>query len=158
MSVIKTIEIGSLQAMEHEAVRFAKTLRTLATVALSGDLGAGKTVFARGFVRALCGAEIEVVSPTFTLMQEYKTFDGRLITHFDLYRLKQESELEELGFSEAIERSITLIEWPKLAERYLPADTLFIDIEHAGGDVRRLKYSERGSYWQAHFDRIKGVA
>src|SRR5271157_2974950 len=80
-------------------------------VALSGELGVGKTAFARAFIRARCGADEEVPSPTFTLSQVYDG-GGSAIWHFDLYRLAAAEEAWELGIEEAFSCGISLIEWP----------------------------------------------
>lgn len=92
-------------------------------LALSGDLGAGKSTIARALIRAIAGDDgLEVPSPTFTLVQSYPL---RIpVFHFDLYRLADGSELDELGLEEAISDGICLIEWPDLALSSIPADRL----------------------------------
>jgi tRNA threonylcarbamoyl adenosine modification protein YjeE len=93
-------------------------------VTLSGDLGAGKTTLARALIRELVGeAELEVPSPTFTLMQVY---DGKRfpIVHADLYRIKSPDELIELGWDEAAEGALLLVEWADRAGDQLPEDRL----------------------------------
>ena len=89
-------------------------------ITLSGDLGAGKSTFARAFIRHAAGDEtIEVPSPTFTLMQSYDLPPYRLL-HADLYRIGNADELAELGFDELREGAVTLLEWPDRAEVLLP--------------------------------------
>lgn len=109
----------------------AAALRAGDVLALNGDLGAGKTTLARALVRALADdQQLEVPSPTFTLVQAY---DTRIpIQHFDLYRLAAPDELDELGFEEAISLGAVIVEWPDKAGNRLPADAIMIDIAHDG--------------------------
>ena len=95
-------------------------------VTLSGDLGAGKTTFARALIRCLAGdPELETPSPTFTLMQVYET-EAFPIVHADLYRVKDPSELAELGWEEAAEGALVLVEWAERAGSALTGDRLDI--------------------------------
>ena len=97
---------------------------------LYGDLGAGKTTLARGFVRAMAEADIEVPSPTFTIVQSY---DARVpLLHADLYRIEDAAEIEELGFDEALETSALLVEWPERGGDVLPAAMLCVELEEEG--------------------------
>lgn len=104
-------------------------------ICLTGPLGAGKSVFARGFIRALCGEDTDVPSPTFTLVQ---TYDGRTgtIAHFDLYRLEEPVEVLELDWDEALSGSICLIEWPEKAGKYLPVRRTNVVFESGDGESR----------------------
>ena len=110
-------------------------------VALTGDLGAGKTAFARGLIRALAEApELEAPSPTFTLMQVYDAPRGPVV-HADFYRLRGPTELANLGWDEAIDGAIAIVEWPEKVAEALPADRLEVDIRFdakRGPDFRLL--------------------
>ncbi len=135
------------------AAAVAKVCAAGDVIALSGVLGSGKTVFARGFVRALTGPDEEVPSPTFTLVQIYPADIGP-IHHFDLYRLENAEEVWELGVEDAFAEGISLIEWPERLGVLLPADRLdiaFAPAEDGDPDTRRLRL--RGvSSWR---DRLK---
>ncbi len=107
---------------------------------LDGDLGVGKTVFTAGFAK---GLEIDtpICSPTFTILQTYD--EGRLpLYHFDVYRIADSSEMEEIGFDEyAFGKGVCVIEWGKQIEDILPEKTQFITIEkdlEKGFDYRRI--------------------
>lgn len=120
--ILETIEDTRAWAAE-----FAKTLRAPQAVALHGDLGMGKSEIARTIIQTLRGNNTVVPSPTFTIVQNY---DG--ISHFDLYRVNDISELTEIGLPFAIENDITLIEWPELASDILPKNTIHIYLENYG--------------------------
>jgi N-acetylmuramate 1-kinase len=117
-------------------------------VTLSGDLGAGKTTFARALIRRLVGdADLETPSPTFTLMQVYETPDFPIV-HADLYRVKDAGELAELGWDEAAEGALVLVEWAERAGSALSPDRLDIAL-HAdarrGPDFRRAEVVGHGA-------------
>ena len=119
---------------------------------LVGDLGAGKTLFTQGFARGL-GVTEEVTSPTFALMNQYC---GRLpVTHFDLYRLEREEELDEIGFYEFAEPSggVVLIEWADKFPDALPKPHIRLEIERGDTeDERRLMFfttEEDSALWRA---------
>ncbi|HEX2148122.1 MAG TPA: tRNA (adenosine(37)-N6)-threonylcarbamoyltransferase complex ATPase subunit type 1 TsaE [Pseudorhizobium sp.] len=107
----------------------ALALRIGDCLALSGDLGAGKSTLARALLRAVADDDdLEVPSPTFTLVQSY---DLRIpVSHFDLYRLCDPSELDELGLDEALATGICLVEWPEMADELLPSERLTLRLEH----------------------------
>jgi len=117
-------------------------------ITLSGDLGAGKTTFARALIRHLAGDDtIEVPSPTFTLMQTY-ALPRFHVTHADLYRLSG-SDLAELGFEEFGDGSVTLLEWPDRAAGYLPPDRLDIAFTLApqqGPNFRNARLTGFGTF------------
>ena len=118
-------------------------------VTLSGDLGAGKTTFARALIRYLAADEtIDVPSPTFTLIQTYELPRFALV-HADLYRLSGAAELAELGFDDLPEGSVVLMEWPDRAAGFLPPDRLDITFTLApvqGPEVRHVRYVGYGTF------------
>ena len=118
------VALPDLAATGALGVAIAAGLRTGDAVALWGDLGAGKTTLARAVLRAL-GVAGEVPSPTFTLVQTYDT-PHLAVSHFDLYRLKQPREMEQLGFDDALEHGAVLVEWPERALEALPLDALHV--------------------------------
>ena len=122
-------------------------LRPGDVVALVGDLGAGKTVFARGVARAL-GVTEPVVSPSFTIVREY---DGRTpLVHVDVYRIDTVQELYDLGFEEIVrDDAVTLVEWGDMIDGLLPADRL--DVRLAPGDLddeRVVEIEGHGRSWR----------
>lgn len=120
----------------------AAALRRGDVIALQGDLGAGKTTLARGLIRALANeAELDVPSPTFTLVQSYETRVP--LFHFDLYRLSSPDELDELGLDEAVATGAALIEWPEKAGDRLPADSATLTLTDDGdGRLARIEGPE----------------
>ena len=129
---MKEYILNNVDEMRCWARDFAKTLSVPCVVALHGDLGMGKSEIARAIIQTLRGADTVVPSPTFTIVQNY---DG--ISHFDLYRVEDASELVEIGLLHAIENDITLIEWPQIATHMLPKNTINVYITQ-NGDGRKI--------------------
>jgi tRNA threonylcarbamoyladenosine biosynthesis protein TsaE len=125
-------------------------------LALAGDLGSGKTAFARGFIRALTTPDEEVPSPTFTLVQTYAAGD-RTLYHFDLYRIEEPEEAWELGIEEAFAGGITLIEWPERLGRLLPADRLDIrfDMPPGAPATERRNAFAAGPGWRGRMAQLR---
>ncbi len=115
---------------EKDTIRVGRCLAEIAKrgdfFALYGTLGVGKSVLARAFIQKFCG-NIEVPSPTFTLLQSYET-DGFDLYHFDLYRIKSPEEIFEIGMEEAIYNGVLLVEWPEKMGNYIPKDVFKIEI------------------------------
>ncbi len=131
-SVIQLPDIAATQAL---AGRIAALARPGDAILLEGELGAGKTEFARAFIRAAADQPtLEVPSPTFTLVQSYDVPVG-LLHHFDLWRLSGPSDLSELGWDEARE-GIVLVEWPERLGGQRPADALTIALRITGATSR----------------------
>ena len=120
------ISLDDLAATQALGARIAAGLRKGDTVALAGDLGAGKTTLARAILTALAVTE-NMPSPTFTLVQTYET-PGLTVRHFDFYRIEDEREIDELGLDEAVEQGAVLIEWPEMAGSRMPEDTLYVSL------------------------------
>lgn len=114
-------------------------------ITLSGDLGCGKTTFARSFIQRLCPEVTAVASPTYTLIQLYDA-PKFTIAHCDLYRLKRREELAELALGEYLEDGLGLIEWPEIADPELPQDRLKLTFEILPNGARMLK-AEAPSHW-----------
>lgn len=136
-------------------------------ITLRGDLGAGKTVLARGFIRAACVPEgeddkkFDVPSPTFTLVQVYEPREddkeddkGSVkkpafpIWHFDFYRIEEVTEIRELGFEEALDGGVSLIEWPENGASVLPDERLDLVITSREGSTSRDVTLKPGPGWE----------
>lgn len=126
-------------ATEAFGARIAGGLAPGDAVLLSGDLGAGKTVLARAILRAR-GVVENVPSPTFTLVQAYETA-GLVVRHFDLYRIENPRDLDELGLDEALDEGAILVEWPERAPSRLPVDSLKITLKSQGEAARAAHVS-----------------
>lgn len=136
------------------AARVAAVARRGDVIALHGDLGAGKTSFARAFIRTRAGREEAVPSPTFTLVQVYDLPDAP-VWHFDCYRLQHPDEIWELGIEEALADGITLIEWPERLGSLLPRDRLDVMLRPGETADARQAELEPGSSW---VERLAAVA
>lgn len=140
----------SLKETEQIAIKIAAKFKLgkapSNVICLYGDLGSGKTMFVRFFVKAL-GFDNRVQSPTFILLRKYshdKSVGGNAIdniNHLDLYRITSKEEVLDLGLNELVSEgnSLTIIEWPKLAEGFLPAKTVKIYFEYADENSRKIK-------------------
>jgi tRNA threonylcarbamoyladenosine biosynthesis protein TsaE len=147
------LALPDLAATAALAGRLAVLARPGDVFALSGDLGTGKTAFARSFIEARSGGAEEVPSPTFTLVQTYD-LPGGAVWHFDLYRLAHPEEALELAIEDAFAEGIALVEWPDRLGALLPRDRL--DLAFAMGDdpdARRVRVTGFGS-WAARLDAL----
>ena len=132
----REFDLADLAATERLAGELAALAAAGDVIAMWGDLGAGKTAFARAFIRSLGSAQgtpiDEVPSPTFTIVKIYDELDPA-VWHVDLYRLEGRAETVELGLEEAFEEAVTLIEWPDRLDGALPSDRLDLEL-HAADD------------------------
>ncbi len=140
------IETHSERETIDYAREFAQGLCAGDVVLLRGDLGMGKSVFARAVIRALCGdADLEVPSPTFTLVQTYDAEIG-VIWHFDLYRLSDSEEIYELGWEDALAGGVLLIEWPERLGGLLSLSYIDVTLSEVSGqtDYRKIEVERHG--------------
>jgi tRNA threonylcarbamoyladenosine biosynthesis protein TsaE len=134
----------------------APLLRPGDALALTGELGAGKTTFVQG-VSAGLGFEGHVVSPTFTLVREYQ---GRLrIHHVDVYRLERVQDVLDLGLDEATaEGGVLLVEWGDAVEGLLPPEHLVVTLATAGEDeARAIVFEGIGASWRLRWEQLEGA-
>ncbi|MCP4355548.1 MAG: tRNA (adenosine(37)-N6)-threonylcarbamoyltransferase complex ATPase subunit type 1 TsaE [Proteobacteria bacterium] len=115
---------------EQETIKFArelsKRLKVGDVVQLIGPLGSGKSVIARTIIKSLGTAETHIPSPTYTLVQTYEDTNYP-VAHMDLYRLERPEEIFDLDLEYYLQHGILLIEWPEIAQAYLPEDSIIIE-------------------------------
>ena len=123
----KTVTCRTAQDMEELGRSIGETCAPGCVISLRGSLGAGKTVFAKGVARSL-GIQEAIVSPTFTLVQEY---EGRIpMYHMDLYRITSEEDFQMIGGEDLLySDGVCLIEWSEIINCLLPNGTLFVEIK-----------------------------
>ena len=130
MRQMQTVSINNETDMLAFGARIMGQLFAGQTVCLTGGLGAGKTTLVRGMIQGVLG-EIEVPSPTYTLVQTYDMPDFEL-WHCDMYRLERPEDGYELGLMDAFEEAVCLIEWPDKLGKLIPEDALSIEIAFDG--------------------------
>lgn len=153
----KEIYINNIMQMQAMAIELAKHLEIRDVITFSGDLGVGKTTFVKFLIQELAkNPKLEVTSPTFNLLHLYN-FANLEIWHFDLYRLKKNIDIYELGIEDAFNRGVTFIEWPEIIHNMLPNDRLDIQIsfidEH---DTRKYHFSSSTKKWQNFIKTERG--
>ncbi|GEL76652.1 tRNA (adenosine(37)-N6)-threonylcarbamoyltransferase complex ATPase subunit type 1 TsaE [Tenuibacillus multivorans] len=140
---------------ENETQDLAETLASFLkpgdVLTLDGDLGAGKTTFAKGLARGL-GVKRTVNSPTYTIIKEYR---GRLpLYHMDVYRLEDSDE--DIGFDEYFNGiGVTVVEWSSFIEEFLPKERLEIEIKKIDDDERKLILTPKGERFQTICKELK---
>jgi len=138
----QSFALADLAATDALGARIAASLSVGDAIALQGDLGAGKTTLARAILQAL-GVTEAVPSPTFTLVQTYETAQ-LTVRHYDLYRVDDVSDMDELGLDEALDEGAAMIEWPEHAGARLPRDVLRVELTlEASGRRARISGPRR---------------
>jgi len=152
----RLIELPSLAATEAMAASVATLARTGDVILLEGELGAGKSAFARAFLRAATDdPTLEVPSPTFTLVETYAAPGKLPIWHFDLYRLTAPEQAFELGIEEAWTDAVSLIEWPERLGDLLPREHLRLTLDEGPTPHARRVQLAAAPSWA---DRLAGLA
>ena len=153
-AAIRDLPLPDEAATAALAARLARLAVPGDVLALWGDLGMGKTTFARAFMAARAGTargEITVPSPTFTLLQTYD-LPGGPVWHYDLYRLAAADDVWELGWEEGLADAINLVEWPERLGDLLPAGRLDVELKPGANDhARRASLAPHGD-WAARLD------
>lgn len=136
-----TITIQNTEALPQAAHDFIAAMDDRTVYAFRGEMGAGKTTF----IKAICtelGVEDEVNSPTFAIVNEYRSASAELIYHFDCYRIKKEEEALDMGFEDYMDSgALCFIEWPENVEELLPGDVVnvFITVNEDGSRTLEIK-------------------
>lgn len=150
-----TVQCPDPAATERLAGRLAPLLHPGDLILLEGDLGAGKTAFTQGLARAM-GVTEAVTSPTFVLVNQYRTEAGGELVHVDVYRLERLSEVVDLALPEMLDDgAVVVVEWGERAAAALPPDHLHIRITAGNGDERTFVLEPKGAGWE---QRLAGVA
>jgi tRNA threonylcarbamoyladenosine biosynthesis protein TsaE len=149
---VTIVDLPDENATAALAARLAAIARAGDVIALSGEIGAGKTSFARAFIRARRGGEA-VPSPTFTLVQTYD-LPGGAVWHFDLYRLRHSEQVWELGIEDALLEGISLIEWPERVTELLPTARLGIALSYGATSTARCAALAAGGDWATRLAEI----
>lgn len=124
-------------------VRLGGALQAGDVICLQGDLGAGKTTFVQGIARGW-GSVDAVSSPTFILVNVYRRADEAQLFHMDAYRLDSAPEAEELDLDSMLADGALIIEWPERIPGLIPAERLWVDLEHVDEEEREMKFKARG--------------
>lgn len=163
---LKSLEVPLLNRFLRDEVATGQLAEDLAAIlepgdliALSGDLGAGKSALSRALLRTIAeNSDLEVPSPTFTLVQTYD-FERISVSHFDLYRLEEPDELKELGLLELLDTGAALVEWPELGGSLLPDGALWVQIQAVNSDpeARCVVFASDSDHWKERLHRTFAI-
>lgn len=134
------ITIHSLEQIHDAAHRFIEAMGDNTVFAMYGKMGAGKTTFIKAVCECL-GVEDVINSPTFAIVNEYRSSSGELIYHFDFYRIKKLEEVYDMGYEDYFYcGALCFIEWPELIEELLPAEAVKVTIEEQEDGSRLIRW------------------
>ena len=137
---MEPIIVNSLEELDGAAYRVLKSVKPHRIICLYGSMGAGKTTFIQSLCKVLGVADV-VVSPTFALVNEYRSVDGSPVYHFDFYRINKIEEVFDFGYEEYFysDQGICFIEWPELVESLLPSEGVVrIKIDVIDNSIRKI--------------------
>ena len=138
-----SITIDGLEGLDAAAKEFLQQIGDRKVIALYGRMGAGKTTFTTAVCKALGVSEDAVSSPTFAIVNEYRTASGEPMFHFDFYRIGKISEALDIGFYDYVDSGfLCIMEWPENIEEILPEETLRVSLEVGGDEVRTLIWED----------------
>ncbi len=135
-------------------VRLGGSLKTGDVICLQGNLGAGKTTFVQGLAQGW-GSIDSVSSPTFILVNQYRRADGGLFFHLDAYRLDSVPEAEELDLDAMLAEGALIIEWPERLGNLIPAENLWINLDHIAEEHRQMNFHARGKRFDGLLDGVR---
>lgn len=137
------IRIPDLESIDAAAREFLAAVSTYKVIAFYAPMGAGKTTFTAAVCRSLGVSEDAVGSPTFAIVNEYRTGAGEPVYHFDFYRIKQLAEALDIGFYDYLDSgALCIIEWPENIEELLPEETLRVRIEVSADGCRSVIWDD----------------
>lgn len=137
------LTIKDLSSIDEAAKKFLKEIGDSRLIAFYAPMGAGKTTFTTALCRALGVADDAVSSPTFSIVNEYRTSDGESLFHFDFYRITKIAEALDIGFYDYIDSGcLCLMEWPENIEEIIPEETLRVHISVNPDESRSLSWDD----------------
>ncbi len=137
------IKIDSLNAIHEAAKAFVQTMGDNTVFAFYGKMGAGKTTFIKALCESLGVTEDVITSPTFAIVNEYRSESGELIYHFDFYRIKRLEEVYDMGYEDYFySGALCFIEWPELVEELLPSDAVKVEIVELEDGIRTIRFDD----------------
>ena len=138
-----SIVIENLSSIDRAAGEFLRMVKGRDIIAFYGRMGAGKTTFTTAICRALGVREDAVSSPTFAIVNEYRTAKGESVYHFDFYRIEDPAEALDIGLYDYLDSgSLCILEWPENIESLLPEETLRVKIEVCPEESRRISWED----------------
>lgn len=147
------MESADAACVTQLGARLAAELPPTACLTLDGELGAGKTFLVRALAQAAGVPREQVTSPTFVVVQHYR--GDRVIHHADLYRVRDEDELLELGLEDLLAEGLLVIEWAERFPGFLPTERLAIRLEMVDASTRRVEIEAFGAAYRAVADRLR---